>query len=97
MFKRGGEEHAATNEAEHQCLVERKDHAPTDTCRFVFSNDHAGIRLGNFQRCSIIITASQILPEWELRWYRGDDQNISLINSIISISKMLLIHHKSLK
>ena len=36
-----------------------------------FSNNLADISLGNYQRCSKIITTGQILPKWELRWSVG--------------------------
>ena len=44
---------------------------------FVKVNLPADISPGNFQRCPKIIATDQILPKWELRWYRGDHQSIS--------------------
>ena len=41
---------------------------------FDASNNLADISFGNFHRCSKIITTGQILPKWELKWYRGDHQ-----------------------
>jgi hypothetical protein len=40
-------------------------------------NDNADIGLGNYQRCSKIITTGKTLPRWGMKWYRGDYQSIS--------------------
>ena len=43
-------------------------------CATDFSNDHADISSGNYQRCLKIITAGHFLPEWGHRWYRSDNR-----------------------
>ena len=56
------------------------------------SNDHANISLGKYQRCAKIITTDQILPEWGMKWYRGDYQSISAKYIQNPITKIVSIH-----